>query len=162
MSGPPGCGKTYLCSAMVPWMHWKLGGDIYALKESVFLERIRTSFDLKGDYHREIQYQCDHRFFIFDDLGSTGKGGSTGWRMEVLFEVINLRYESGLPTVFTTNYTTQDVRSNIGERAASRLYSSENTLISMWDYPDLREPEYMQQGKQALKSNQLIPLIVNK
>lgn len=140
LSGHPGCGKTHLCSALVAWMFSKVR-DIYAFKESDFLNRIRSSFDMSGDYQSEIRYQCDHEFLIYDDLGSTGQGGASGWRQEVIFEVINLRYESQNPTVITTNYTRNDVKEKIGPRAYSRLYAQENCIIDMWDYPDLRYPQ---------------------
>lgn len=94
---------------------------------------------MKGDYQEAVDYQCDHEFFIFDDLGSTGEG-ATGWRQEVLFSMINLRYESLSPTVITTNLTRGDVARRIGERGYSRLYARENTIIEMFNYPDLRNP----------------------
>ncbi len=139
LAGIPGCGKTYLCAALVAWMYGKVR-DIYAMKEADFFEKIRSSMDLKGDYRGEIEYQIDHDFFIYDDLGSTGQGSATGWRQEVLFELINLRYESQLPTVITTNFTRRQVNEKIGQRSYSRIYASENCILEMFDYPDLRFP----------------------
>lgn len=94
-----------------------------------------------GDYHGEVEYQCDHEFFIYDDLGSTGSGSATGWRKEVIFDLINTRYESGKPTVITTNFTRNQVYTILGERTHSRLYAKENCMIDMWKYPDLRRAE---------------------
>jgi DNA replication protein DnaC len=142
LSGVPGCGKTYLCAALIQWMFGKVR-DIYGMKEADFFERIRASFEMKGDYHQEIEYQCDHEFFIYDDMGSTGKGGETGWRKEVIFELLNIRYESKNPTVITTNFTRKQVNDILGERTYSRLYSKENCVIEMFDYPDLRCPGAM-------------------
>jgi len=139
LSGNPGCGKTYLCSCIVSWMFGKVR-DIYALKESEFFDRIRSSMDMKGDYRSEIEYQCDHDFFVYDDIGSTGQGSSTGWRQEVLFEVINLRYESQRPTILTTNFTRQEIKEKLGWRTFSRMYAQENSIIEMFGYPDLRFP----------------------
>ncbi len=142
LSGNPGCGKTHLCSGIVAWMYGKVR-DMYAFKESDFLEKIRSSMDLKGDYRAAIEYNCDHEFFIYDDLGSTGMGSSTGWRQEVIFEMINLRYESQSPTIITTNYSRDKLKEIVGPRAASRLYAEENTCIDMFIYPDRRKPDYM-------------------
>lgn len=136
LAGPPGVGKTYFCSGAIEWFFSKVR-DIYAWKESDFLEKIRRSMDLQGDYHQAIKYHVDHEFLIFDDLGSTGSGKGE-WRQEVLFEVINLRYESKAPTIFTTNFSRQECKERLGERSYSRLFAEENTVIEMWKYPNLR------------------------
>ena len=93
--------------------------------------------DMKGDWNQELAYQCDHEFLIFDDVGSTGQG-QTGWRQEVFLEVVNIRYESQKPTVFSTNYNKQEIYEKLGMRTHSRLFAKENTVIDMFDYPDLR------------------------
>lgn len=136
LAGPPGVGKTYFCAGAIEWFFGKVR-DIYAWKESDFLERVRRSMDLQGDYHQAIKYHVDHEFLIFDDLGSTGSGKGE-WRQEVLFEVINLRYESKAPTIFTTNFNRQECKERLGERSFSRLFAEENTVIEMWKYPNLR------------------------
>lgn len=134
--GRPGCGKTHICSALIAWMYGKVS-DIYFLREGKFLERIRSAMDMKGDYRQEIEYQIDHQFFILDDIGSSGEG-KTDWRKEVYFEAINLRYESMKPTVFSTNYSEQEIKEKLGERSHSRLFAKENTVIDMFSYPDMR------------------------
>lgn len=143
LAGIPGCGKTHLCAALIAWMFGKVR-DLFAFTEADFISRIKASFDMKGTFEDEIGYQCDHEFLIFDDLGSTGFG-PTDFKKNVLFQVINLRYESQLPTVFTTNLTRKQLDDNIGPRATSRLYADENCIVEMFDYPDLRQPNYMRQ-----------------
>lgn len=66
--------------------------------------------------------------------------GQTEWRQESLFSMINLRYESRHPTVITSNLNREQVKNRIGERGYSRMFSEENTIIEMWNYPDLRNP----------------------
>lgn len=95
--------------------------------------------DMQGDYQSAIKYQCDHEFFLYDDLGSTGQG-QTGWRQEVLFEMINTRYETDWPTIITTNFTRKEISDKIGPRAYSRMYSEASCIIEMFNYPDLRKP----------------------
>lgn len=136
MMGKPGCGKTYVCSAAIAWLHDKVS-DMYYFRESKFFERLRASMDQKGDWNQELAYQCDHEFLIFDDIGSAGQG-QTGWRQDVFLEIVNNRYESQKPTVFSTNYTKQEVYDKLGARTHSRLFANENTVIDMFDYPDLR------------------------
>lgn len=146
--GNPGCGKTYLCSAILSHMYGKVA-DIYGFRESAFLARIRSSMDNSGDYQREIEYQSDHSLIFFDDLGCTGKGKSNHenddptkmtWRQEVISEFINIRFESQLPTVVTSNLNWNQINNNLGPRTYSRLFSDRNTYVDMFQYKDLRKP----------------------
>ena len=135
--GKPGCGKTYICSAIVSWMASKVS-DMYYFREGEFLARIRASFEMKGgDWLQEVFYQCDHELLIFDDIGSAGQG-QTGWRQDVFLEVVNSRYESRRPTVFSTNYTEKEIREKLGDRTHSRMFAKENCIVDMFGYPDLR------------------------
>ena len=77
----------------------------------------------------------DDVFIIFDDVGASGH---TEWRQEVLMDLIDYRYESMLPTVFTTNLSPKEVYSSYGPRIGSRLFSKENTILFYEDMPDLR------------------------
>lgn len=143
LAGAPGCGKTYLCSAMIAWMYGK-ARDIYAHKEMDFISRIKLSFDMKGDSDDEVRYLIDHEFYIYDDLGSTGCGikedGNVTWKQKVWFILIDERIASTRPTIITTNYTRKEIMHNVGARAYSRLFAEENCIIEMFNYPDLRNP----------------------
>ena len=59
-------------------------------------------------------------------------------RIAVFLEIVNNRYESQKPTVFSTNYNKQEIYEKLGARTHSRLFAKENTVIDMFDYPDLR------------------------
>lgn len=136
MMGKPGCGKTYVCSALVSWMYGKVA-DMYYFRESDFFSRLRASMDQQGDWNQELIFQCDHDFLLFDDIGSAGQG-QTGWRQDVFLEIVNKRYESCKPTVFSTNYNEKEIMEKLGQRTYSRLFAKENTVIDMFGYPDLR------------------------
>jgi DNA replication protein DnaC len=133
--GAPGIGKTYLCSALIPWVHHKFRSYRY-WKERDFLSRLRSSMEGSGDYIREISYMMDDEFIMVDDVGSCG---FNEWRSEVLFSMIDFRYESGKPTVITSNLTRQALTEGLGLRAASRLFASENLVIEIHEGQDLRK-----------------------
>lgn len=118
--------------------------DIYAHREADFISKVKQSFDLKGDSDDEARYLMDHEFYIYDDLGSTGAGRKdeqdVTWKQKMWFILIDERISSGKPTIITTNYTRNKLRENIGERTYSRLYSTNNCIIEMFHYPDLRKP----------------------
>lgn len=136
--GSPGTGKTYLCSAILPWIHGKVN-NYYYVKESNFLIMLRECIDKGWDYSSEIQNRFDHEFLLFDDFGSCG---FNEWRCEVLFSLVDYRYEKGLPTVITSNLTKEEIVKNMGvlmgKRMASRLFASENTIIENHNGEDLR------------------------
>lgn len=133
--GAPGVGKTYLCSALLAWMHGKVNSYRY-WRERDFLSRLRSSMDGKGDYTHLISCLMDDEFLMLDDLGSCG---FNEWRSEVIFSLIDQRYESQKPTVFTSNLTRQKLTEGLGERAASRLFAKENLLIEIHEGQDLRQ-----------------------
>lgn len=86
--------------------------------------------DNKGDYLSHLKFLVDSHLVIIDDLGSSG---INDWRKEVIFELIDYRYESELPTVFTSNLTESEVLQQYGSRIHSRLFSTENTFIESND-----------------------------
>lgn len=132
--GAPGVGKTYFCSALMPWIHGKTSSYRY-WKERDFFSRLRNCMDGSGDYLREIPLMADDEFLLIDDVGSSG---INAWRAEVLFALIDYRYESQKPTVFTSNLTREALSSALGERASSRLFAKENAIIEIHDGLDLR------------------------
>lgn len=92
--------------------------------------------DSAGDYLKSLNYYIDHEFLMIDDIGSSG---FNDWRKEVMFDLIDRRYESRLPTLFSSNLTREDLDKNLGPRAYSRLFSSENLIIEMHNASDLRQ-----------------------
>lgn len=91
--------------------------------------------DYKGDYLKELQCILDYEFVIIDDMGSCGLND---WRREIWFEIINTRYSSMNPTVITTNFTKEEIYSQMGPRSASRILAKENCVIDLHGEEDLR------------------------
>jgi primosomal protein DnaI len=100
------------------------------------LRKLRNEMDLsKGDYLEHLKYMIDDDFLIIDDIGSTGL---REWREEVLFEIINFRYENMKPTVFTSNFTISEFKKLYHPRVSDRLFATENTIIEITDGKSLR------------------------
>lgn len=134
--GAPGIGKTYFCSAVIPWIHGKVSSYRY-WNESQLLSSVRQCIsDSKGDYTRHLYDLIDDEFVIIDDFGSSG---FNEWRSEVLFNIVDKRYESGLPTIFTSNLNREEIMKGIGKRGASRFFASQNLIIEDYDGDDLRK-----------------------
>lgn len=138
MMGNPGCGKTYICAALIPWAASNVH-DYRYLTEAALFSKLRSSMDSEDneDYYKKIEHFCARDLLIFDDIGSTGQS-QTGWRQEVIFELVDLRYRSKNPTIFTTNLNDSELQARLGFRTCSRLFDVGNTIIDMFSYPDLR------------------------
>ena len=134
--GAPGIGKTYFCSAIIPWIHGRVAHYRY-WNEGQFLSSIRQCIqDSKGDYTQFLWNLIDDELVIFDDFGSNG---FNEWRAEVLFNAIDKRYESHKPTVITSNLTREEIYDGIGPRGASRIFASSNLIIEDHHGSDLRK-----------------------
>ena len=137
--GNPGCGKTYFCSSLIPWIHLKLRTYRY-WKESDLMKKLRGGIsDIKGSYLQTLEYMIDHQMVMYDDMGSTDM---TEWRKEIISELINNRYESQKPTVITSNMTREEIQNQFGKRIYSRIFSKENTILEFHDSADLRQVNF--------------------
>lgn len=138
--GNPGLGKTYFCAAIFDYAVRNFNTVRY-WSEAGLLKKTRASIDQYkySDYLDYTELLIDDEFVIIDDVGSTG---FTEWRKEVLFFAIDKRYNSGLPTVITSNFSMKEFKDLFPERLGSRLNSSENCIIEIMDGPDLRQQGY--------------------
>lgn len=135
--GPPGTGKTHICASILPKIMAR-GNTVRAYSERQLLTRLRKSIDesTSGDYLAQLQLLFDDDVIILDDIGSSGY---TAWREEVLMEAIDLRYHSRKPAIFTSNLSKEDFMQDYNYRIFSRLFATENCVIDLFGYPDLRQ-----------------------
>jgi len=105
--------------------------------EDNLLKQLRGSMDsLNGDYLEVLKYLIDDDFLIIDDVGSSTK--HTEWREEILFAILDSRYNSMKPTVITSNFSQQQFIDKYHRRIHSRLFSTENTIIEIENGVDYR------------------------
>jgi DNA replication protein DnaC len=100
ITGPSGCGKTHLTAAIV---NFRINQGFPALFMVVpdLLDHLRTTFNPKSEitYDELFERVRNAPFLVLDDLGSQS---STDWAEEKLFQVLNYRFNTQLPTVVTT------------------------------------------------------------
>lgn len=107
-----------------------------AYSERKLLERLRQGIsNSEGDYMTNLHHLLDDDFIIIDDLGSSGHNA---WREEILMEAVDFRYKDKRKTVITSNLSKEAFRATYGERITSRLFSADNTIVSLFGMPDLR------------------------
>lgn len=76
--------------------------------------RPREGADSEAEYRKLAAVPL----LLLDDLGAA-KGSE--WTEEILYRLVNDRYEAMLPGLFTSNHPAEDLRSVLGARVASRL-----------------------------------------
>ena len=110
--GPAGTGKTHLAVAVAK-----------TFGHALFLNTLHLFDALKESY--QTNSPCDAfesarwaPLLILDDLGSERP---TGWVQERLYALLNNRWDEMLSTVFTSNYSPNDLEGIIGTRSASRV-----------------------------------------
>ena len=68
---------------------------------------------------------------VLDDFGAHQ---TTPWAQENLYQILNFRYEGGMPTVITTNTE----MSKLDTRISSRIGDLRNSVLYEIDAPDYR------------------------
>ena len=126
-SGNVGTGKSYFASAF--YNHLKeTNREVRAISEAKLFSLLRGAIGNDFDASGELERICDVDYFILDDFGSSML---TDWQKSVLFELINIRYESRLPTLITSNLTREQIRETFPERLESRIYAARNTIVEL-------------------------------
>lgn len=117
--GDNSSGKTFLLACICNELVWKGYWCIYTNLATI-LNEIRSSYDGNGMGECAILSRLENYHFAFiDDLGKEFLGreynaASSKWAEEKLFEVLNARYNSQKPTVFSSNYSIGELASVLG------------------------------------------------
>lgn len=137
---PVGRGKSYSAAALAN-AFVDAGYRTVFTTASAMLERIKASFSGNGETDSVISRYAACDVLVLDDLG---KEDAKEWSSNMMFLVINARYENMRPTIFTSNYSPQALSKRLGrkgetetaEAIASRL--SETTIPIHLTGPDMR------------------------
>lgn len=132
--GEPGTSKTYFCAALAHWILSTFNTHRYWLEEKL-LERLQEGFDSNEGSPKALKYLIDDHLIILDDVGSNG--WST-WKEKVLFNLIDARYNTMMPTIITSNLTRSEFYKTYEPRTCSRLFAAENTIIELEGVKDFR------------------------
>lgn len=102
--GDKGVGKTHLSAAIVN----KLAATSYSVlyfTAAAMLSKVKEKFDSEV-----MELLKGVSLLVIDDLG---KQQPTEWSVSTLFEIVNARYESCLPTVITSNYGAEELAARL-------------------------------------------------
>jgi DNA replication protein DnaC len=133
--GPCGSGKTHLAvAALLEIIDSGKPGRLLFRNFQDLIQEIQASFDSDDTPSKSeiLRPLLDVDLLVLDELGSQKP---SMFVQDILYYVINSRYNAQRTTIFTTNYV-DDLNDRIGERLRSRLYemTREIRLIGVPDY----------------------------
>jgi DNA replication protein DnaC len=134
--GETGCGKTHLASAIVNY-RYEMGKPALFVVVPDFLDHLRSAFnpDSKVSYDQLFESVKTAPLLVLDDFGEQS---SNPWVKEKLYQLINYRYNSRLPTVITTRLTLDDIVEKIDPSISSRLVDRQVSVTFGIIAPDFR------------------------
>lgn len=122
-SGGTGLGKTFLSAAIARAVADRGFSVVYDMAGKVFSDFEAEKFG--GAVNLTVKYlKCD--LMILDDLGTEM---TTQFTLSALYTLVNSRMIAGLPTIVSTNLTTQEIRQRYTPQIASRLLGTYELLL---------------------------------
>jgi DNA replication protein DnaC len=116
LTGPYGSGKTHLAAAIAIFRE-TMGDEVMFITAPDLLDYLRKTFspDSPVRFDQRFRDIKNIQLLILDDLVSEN---STPWAKEKLFQLLDYRYITRLPTVITTSKLIED----IDDRISTRLF----------------------------------------
>lgn len=132
--GPSGTGKTHLMACMCNELLMNMKQCLF----TNFLEiskAIKATFNNKSETEERLIERISNIDYLFiDDLGTErlNNNGDT-WLQEKVYDVINKRYNAKKPTVFTSNYTLNELITERGmmQKTVDRVLEMSNVLLKL-------------------------------
>nr|WP_325191345.1 ATP-binding protein [uncultured Selenomonas sp.] len=118
LMGGYGTGKTHLAVAILrETAEAGIPGMFVVVPD--LLGKMRASFGQKDGKAEELVTTAKNaQLLVLDDLGAENP---SPWVVELVYVLINHRYEHMLPTVITTNCSGRELEATFGRRIVSRL-----------------------------------------
>ena len=104
--GDSGTGKTHLtacmCNELMSQMHQCLFTNFFEISKL-----IKSTWNGNADSELVVKRICEVDFLFLDDLGTEAltKNGEDNWLQGQVFDIINKRYNNKKPTIFSSNYS---------------------------------------------------------
>lgn len=120
--GANGCGKTHLAAAIASYRYQAHQQAIFVVVPEL-LDHLRSAFSPQSrlSYDRLFEKVKSAPLLILDDFGEQE---TTPWAQEKLYQLINYRYNSRLPTVITSSRSLDEIESRISSRLSDPKIST--------------------------------------
>jgi len=144
--GPSGRGKTHLACAILSELVLSKGVSGLYADFSDLLLKIQTSFRPDADVSKEslLTPYAETELLVLDELGASKPHP---WVLDVLYNLLNTRYNRRRITIATSNYEDEpDIAAGERERLEDRLnYRLRSRLYEMCQLVPLRGDDYRKQ-----------------
>lgn len=118
LTGRTGLGKTHLSLAIAGEVTQKGYSVIYDSTQNILNKIEREHFNRAASSEDTLSAVCNCDLLILDDLGSEFQ---TSFTLSSIYTIINNRMLLTLPTIISTNLSSQALEEKYGERVASRI-----------------------------------------
>lgn len=147
LAGASGCGKTHIAAAIVNELLQRGEPALFVVVPDL-LDHLRAAYQPGSDvgYDELFERVRNAPVLVLDDLGTQSP---TPWAQEKLFQLINHRFNSRLPTVVTTNLLPEQIderlRTRLTDAGIARVYvlegrrASDMRALDALDRPLIRE-----------------------
>jgi DNA replication protein DnaC len=134
--GETGSGKTHLAAAIVNH-RYEMGKPALFVVVPDFLDHLRSAFspESKVSYDQLFESVKTAPLLVLDDFGEQS---TNPWVKEKLFQLINYRYNSRLPTVITTRLSLDEIMAEVDGSISSRLVDRKVSVTFAIIAPDFR------------------------
>ena len=133
--GDSGTGKTHLTACMV-------NGLVKQQRPVLFTNFFEISQIIRGTFKSSktseiemIEKIANIDFLFLDDVGTekVTKNGEDNWLQEKIFEILNKRYNNKKPTIFTSNYSLEELINNRGvmEKTVDRILEMSSVILKI-------------------------------
>jgi DNA replication protein DnaC len=114
LMGTFGTGKTHLAAAIGHYRS-NLGDEPIFSVVPDLLDHLRATFSPSStvSYDAVFNQVKTAKLLILDDLGTQN---ATPWAREKLYQILNFRYETRMPTVITTSSSLEEIDARIRSR----------------------------------------------
>jgi DNA replication protein DnaC len=133
LNGPTGCGKTWQAYAAWHTVAQHTGCESYALSMPGYLDSLRPGRTTWLPIERAEAAEL----LLLDDLAAER---ASEWTVELVYRLIDARWNACLPTIVTVNAGNGELRAKLGDRIASRLNGLGRIVSWPADAPDRRLP----------------------
>ncbi len=123
--GATGLGKTHLSTSIAVAVIDKGYDVFYSGAANIFSALEAEKFGRVPAFPTAVIFDCE--LLIIDDLGIENPGNLSA---NFLYNIVNTRLSSGLPTIINTNLQTEEIRRRYSDRISSRLMG-EYTLLPL-------------------------------
>ncbi|KXG44966.1 ATP-binding protein [Tepidibacillus decaturensis] len=132
-----GLGKTHLQVAAAKWL-MRHGYPTLVVSDVSLMEDLSASrtYDDNGiDFNKILGGVIQTPVLVWDDIG---KVKTSGFRLDMYYQIINERYKTKRPIIFSSNEDLETLTEKIGDAAASKLFGMSKGRIYAVEGEDFR------------------------